>query len=134
RVVVAELTPEVASWCRGPLAILTQAAVADERVTIEIADVADVIARTAPGGWDAIVLDLYEGPHQATQRRDDPFYGPAALARSRAALKSGGVLAVWSEEPDAAFAQRLTAAGFALTVHRSGKGGRSHAVYLGVRP
>jgi spermidine synthase len=133
KVVVAELTPEVVDWCRGPLAVLTDGAVRDPRVRVEVADVARVIANAAPGSYDAIVLDLYEGPHAATQRGDDPFYGAAALARSHAALAPGGVLAIWSEEPDAPFQRRLTAAGFQTTTHRSGKGGRAHIVYLGVR-
>jgi spermidine synthase len=133
RVRVAELTPAVLAWCRGPLAALTSSAVDDPRVEVVIDDVAAVIARAAAGSLDAIVLDLYEGPHAATQRADDPFYGPAALARARAALKPGGVLAVWAEDPDAAFPRRLGAAGFDVTTHRAGKGGRSHVIHLGVR-
>ena len=133
RVVVAELNPVVADWCRGPLAPLTGAAAADPRVRVEIGDVAEVIRRTAPGSYDAILLDLYEGPHAATQRREDPHYGPSALARSHAALAPGGVLGVWSEEADDPFHRRMTAARFDVTVHRSGKGGRTHVVYLGRR-
>jgi spermidine synthase len=131
RVTVAELTPTVVDWCRGPLAPLTGAAVADPRVRVVIGDVADAIASGVR--YDAILLDLYEGPHGATQRHDDPFYGRAALARAHAALTPGGALAVWSEEPDAAFPNRLTAAGFDVSVHRPGRGGRTHVVYLGLR-
>lgn len=134
RVTVAELTPAVVRWCHGPARVASGDALADPRVTVEVDDVARVIAHAAQAGGDAryhgVVLDLYEGPHEATQRADDPFYGSAALARSRAALHPGGVLAVWSEEPDAAFARRLTAAGFEHALHRPGKGGRRHAVYL----
>lgn len=130
RVTVAELNPVVATWCRGPMAALTANAASDPRVTITIVDVARAIA-TAKAGYDAILLDLYEGPNAQTQRADDPFYGAAALARSKAALRPGGVLAVWSEDPDAGFARRFEKAGFAVTTHRSGKGGRSHVVYLG---
>jgi spermidine synthase len=133
RVTVAELTPEVAAWCRGPLAGLTGGAVSDPRVRVEITDVARVIAGAAPGAWDAILLDLYEGPNAATQRADDPFYGAAALARAHAALAPGGVLAVWSEDPDEAFPRRFAAAGFRVAVHRGGRGGRVHVVYLGTR-
>lgn len=133
RVVVAELTPAVVDWCRGPLAGLTGGAVLDPRVTVELADVARVIAGAAPGGFDAILLDLYEGPHAATQRPGDPFYGGAALARAHAALADGGVLAVWSEDADPPFARRLAAAGFDASSHRAGRGGRTHVVYLGVR-
>src|SRR5262249_13223820 len=74
-VTVAELNSIVFAWCRGPLAPLTGAAVADPRVTVTIADVSVVIANSRRDSWDAIVLDLYEGPHQASQRHDDPFYG-----------------------------------------------------------
>ncbi len=130
-VVVAELTPEVAAWCRGPLAALTGDAVADKRVRIEIDDVARLLADAPPGRLDAVLLDLYEGPHAASQRADDPHYGPAGLARAQAALAPGGVLAVWSEEPDRPFEERMAAAGFRLERHRAGRGGRHHVVYLG---
>jgi spermidine synthase len=132
-VVVAELTRAVADWCRGPLAPLTAGAAADPRVRVIIADVAAVIAGAPASAHDAIALDLYEGPHGATQRADDPVYGAAALARTRRALAPAGVLAVWSEERDAPFERRVEAAGFALEVHRAGRGGRSHVVYLGRR-
>lgn len=132
QVTVAELTAEVEDWCRGPLAPLTDAAVSDPRVRVVIGDVARVIADAPRAHYDAIVLDLYEGPHAATQRADDAFYGRAALDRSRAALAAGGVLAVWSEEPDGAFAHRFTMAGFAVAVHRLGAS-RTHIVYLGRR-
>jgi spermidine synthase len=128
-VVVAELTPAIETWCRGPLAPLTGAALDDPRVRVVIADVARTIADAPAGSYHAILLDLYEGPHAATQRTDDPFYGRAALAASRAALAAGGVLAVWSEDPDEDFARRLVTAGFELEVRRLGKP-RRHVVYL----
>jgi spermidine synthase len=131
-VVVAELTAAVGDWCQGPLAPLTGAAVLDPRVRLVIGDVARVIAEAPRGRYDAILLDLYEGPHAATQRHDDPFYGRAALGRSHAALAPGGVLAVWSEEPDKAFAQRFAAASFDVAIHRLGKT-RAHIVYVGRR-
>jgi spermidine synthase len=129
---VAELIPSVEQWCRGPLAVLTNAAVADPRVTVILGDVSRVIATAPPATYHAILLDLYEGPHAASQRGDDPFYGPGALARSAAALAPGGVLAVWSEDPDDAFLRRFRSAGFDVTVDRSGSS-RTHIVYLGVR-
>lgn len=131
RVTVVELNADVVAWCRGPLGVLTDRAVDDPRVTIDIADVAAVIARAQAGAYDAIVLDLYEGPHAATQRQDDPLYGPAALARAHRALAPGGVLAVWSEEADARFERRLADAAFVLEKHRVGRGGRAHLIYLG---
>jgi spermidine synthase len=131
-VVVAELTPEIETWCRGPLAALTGAALDDPRVRVVIGDVARTIAAAPRGHYHAILLDLYEGPHAATQRGDDPFYGGPALVRTRAALAAGGALAVWSEDPDEAFARRLASAGFEVDVHRLGKP-RRHVVYLARR-
>jgi spermidine synthase len=132
RVTVAEIEPAIVRWCRGPLAGLTGGAVDDRRVTIQMQDVAEVIA-AASQGFDAIILDLYEGPRDATQAREDPFYGPRALERTRAALAPGGVFAVWSEDADPAFAKRLRSAGFAVETHRPGKGGPRHVVYLAGR-
>lgn len=131
RVTVAELTPAVAAWCKGPLAVLTKGAVSDPRVRIVIDDVARVIAR-GRGSYDAILIDLYEGPNPATQRAGDPFYGPAALARTHAALADDGVFAVWSEDPDPRFAQRFAAAGFDVSTHKLGSS-RRHVVYLGLK-
>lgn len=131
-VVVAELTPEIEAWCRGPLAALTGAALDDPRVRVVIGDVARAIAGAPRGHYHAILLDLYEGPHAATQRTDDPFYSRAALAASRAALAAGGVLSVWSEDPDDAFARRLVTAGFEVEIRRLGKP-RRHVVYLARR-
>jgi spermidine synthase len=133
RVVVAELNAAVESWCRGPLAALTGGAILDPRVSIEIADVAAVIAAAPPGGLDAILLDLYEGPQEVARRAGGPFYGEAALRRAHAALSPAGVLAIWSEAPAAAFARRLAGAGFEVEAHRAGRGGRSHVIYLGRR-
>src|SRR4051812_42480760 len=130
QVTVAELTPEVETWCRGPLAPLTKGAANDPRVRIVIRDVARVIEEAAPGRFDAIVLDLYEGPHAASKRQNDPFYGRAALERSFAALAPGGVLAIWSEEENAVFQRRMIDCGFDTKVHHPG-GSRAYVVYLG---
>ncbi len=131
RVTVVELNPAVVEWCRGPLSALTDGAVADPRVTVVVADVAEHLMGAPKGGYDAILLDLYEGPHAATQRPNDPLYGATALGRTRAALKAGGVFAVWSEEADAPFERRLADAGFSVEKKRAGRGGRAHVVYLG---
>jgi spermidine synthase len=131
RVTVVELNADVAAWCRGPLSQLTAGAVDDPRVTIAVADVSDHLTKVARGSYDAILFDLYEGPHAATQSPDDPLYGPGALVRAREALRPGGVFAVWSEEPDARFERRLGDAGFRVEKHRAGRGGRAHVVYLG---
>ena len=135
RVVVAEIEPAIVAWCRGPLAPLTGDALSDPRVRVECTDVAPLIARTAAGPvsdrFDAIALDLYEGPRAADRARGDSFYGAAALARTCGAVSAGGVLAVWSEDPDRAFERRLGRAGFAVEAHRCGRGGRRHIVYVG---
>lgn len=130
RVVVAELNPKIHQWCLGPLAELTGGAASDPRVSVEIADVAGLIRDSANQGFDAVILDLYRGPHAQTDRRDDPIYGSRAIERTRAALKPGGIFAVWGENPDAGFEGRLVAAGFAVRCARPGKGGYRHAVWV----
>jgi spermidine synthase len=133
-VVVAELHPTVHAWCRGPLAVLTDNAVGDPRVTVEIGDVARRIRRTAVDGgesrFDAIVLDLYRGPHAKTHHSDDPLYGSRAIENMRAALMPCGVVAVWGENYDEGFDKRLRSAGFTVTTCRPGRGGLRHVVFL----
>jgi spermidine synthase len=133
-VVVAELNPIILTWCQGPIAHLTEAAASDPRVTVVIADVAEVIRTAARAGtsarFDAIILDLYEGPYEGDQGRGKYLYGKKALATSHTALTEGGVFAVWSEDPDQAFEKRLQAAGFTVSKQRPGRGGRRHVVYI----
>jgi spermidine synthase len=135
RVVLAELNPVVLAWCRGPLAALTNHAVADARVEVNICDVAQLIRLYARDPsvekLDAVILDLYTGPYVRSHKRDDPLYGSIAINRTHEALKPGGVFAVWGEDYDTGFARRLAEAGFASTHHRSGRGGSGHVVYLG---
>jgi spermidine synthase len=137
QVIVSELNPVIVAWCRGPLAELTKQAVDDPRVTVVIDDVAAVIARAAqPGGvpFDAILLDLYEGPGASRNALHDPFYGSRALKTTAAALSSGGVFAVWGENPDASFEKRLAAEGFIVNRARPGRGGLRHVVYVAQKP
>lgn len=135
QVVVAEINPVVLAWCRGPLAGLTQGAVTDPRVTVQLADVTELIRKGAQGTrFDAIVLDLYTGPHAGTDKQDDPLYGRRAIEHTRAALKPGGVLAVWGENYDAGFDKRLARAGFSVSTHRPGRGGLRHIVYVAQLP
>lgn len=129
-VVVAELNPVVVDWCRGPLAGLTGGALNDPRVRVEITDVAALVGNTAAGVFDAVIFDLYRGPHFHTDAQKDPLYGSRAIAKVRRALKPAGVFAVWGENPDEGFGQRLRAAGFAVTTERPGRGGLRHAVFL----
>jgi len=133
KVVVAEINPVVVEWCRGPLGPATDHAVLDPRVDVRVRDVSQVIADAPAGGFDLILLDLYEGPNSSTQAADDPFYGAGALARSHRALAPHGVLGVWSEDADAQFARRFSSARFSVTKHSIGRGGRRHIVYLGRR-
>ena len=133
RVVVAELNPIVVKWCQGPMADLTGGAVNDPRVTVEIVDVASMIRNSAKKGkdkrFDAIILDLYEGPFEAAKERGDYLYGDTALEMSGSALMPGGVFAVWSEDPDKDFEKRLVKVGFSFKRHRPAKGNR-HVVYI----
>ncbi len=132
-VVVAELNPVVVAWCRGPLAGLTRNAADDSRVLITIGDVAAVIERAAEPGaqkFDAIVIDLYEGPRSNTDGVNDPFYGIRALKTTAAALSSDGVFAVWGESAVTEFEKRLIASGFSVNALRPGRGGLRHVVYV----
>jgi len=134
RVTVADLNPVILDWCRGPLAHLTAGAAADPRVEVEIVDVARLIRRLAGDGrgdrFDAVVLDLYRGPHAQSHKRDDPLYGSRAIEFTRTILKPDGVFAVWGENYDAAFDKRLVTGGFAVSHERPGRGGLRHVVYV----
>ena len=135
RVVVAELNPVVVRWCGGPLRELTSGAVDDPRVKVEIADVAHLISRAATGKqkFDAIILDLYQGTHEANSDPEHPFYGRAALRLTRQALSPGGVFAAWTEDRDVRFESRLASAGFRLEEPKRASSGPRHVVYLGFR-
>lgn len=133
QVVVAELNPVVAAWCRGPLADLAGNAVNDPRVLVVIEDVSVVIAKAAEPGaeqFDAIIIDLYEGPGASSDALLDPFYGSRALKTTAAALSRDGVFAVWGENPDAGFEKRMAATGLSVDRQRPGRGGLRHVVYV----
>jgi spermidine synthase len=134
RIVVAELVPEVVDWARGAMAHVHGASLDDPRVEIVVGDVAGVIGR---GGWDAILLDVDNGPEGLTRRANDGLYDAAGLAAAKAALRPGGVLAVWSSAPHAVFARRARQAGFAVEELKvkAGPGRRqaSHVVWLAVK-
>lgn len=112
-VTVAEIVPEILEWARGPMRALTADCLDDARVTVVGDDVAMLID-AAREGYHAILLDVDNGPDGLTRRINDDLYGPNGLLAARAALTPGGVLAVWSAEPDPAFAARLRDAGFAV--------------------
>lgn len=136
RIVVAELVPAVVAWNRGPLAPISGHALEDARVEIREADVGAVI-RAEPAGFDAILLDVDNGPAALSRAANDRLYDAAGLAAARAALRPGGVLAVWSAGPDRKFNQRLRQAGFdveEVPVRARGKqGGARHTIWIAVR-
>jgi len=111
RIVVAELVPAIIDWARGPMQALAEGCLDDPRVEVRIGDVGAVIGS---GGYDAILLDVDNGPDGLTRAANDRLYSSTGLARARAALRPGGVLAIWSAGADAAFTRRLTRAGFAV--------------------
>jgi spermidine synthase len=135
-IAVVDLNQQVVAWCQGPLAALTDHATADRRVQISVGDVAKTIAGAPGEHYDAILLDLYEGPRERRPgARPDPLYGIEAVERDWTALRPGGVLAVWSEEADPSYETRLVRTGFRVQLHRAGGGGgRTHVIYVGVRP
>jgi spermidine synthase len=135
-VTVAELVPEVVTWARGPLAAIHGESLSDARVTIFEGDVAALITQ-APGVFDAILLDVDNGPEGLTRRANDDLYDAYGLRQARAALAAGGVLSVWSATPHPAFAKRLASAGFKveeLRVRANGRGGGArHVIWLGTK-
>jgi spermidine synthase len=135
-VAAAELVPEVIDWARGPMAELTAGCLDDPRVTIIVDDVAAVIARSR-GSYDAILLDVDNGPDGLTRPQNDRLYSGGGLAALKAALKPGGILAVWSVAPDAAFTRRLKASGFAVDQiearARTNEKGPRHTIWLAER-
>jgi spermidine synthase len=132
-VTVAELVPEILAWARGPMAAVAAGCLDDPRVRVVEADVAEAIADAA-GGYDAILLDVDNGPDGLVRAENNRLYAPRGLAAARAALRPGGVLAVWSAAPDARFVTRLKAAGFAVDevavkARQNGKGPR-HVIWF----
>lgn len=135
-ITIAELVPAVVAWARGPMAELHAGTLDDPRVTIFEGDVGAAI-RGANAAYDAILLDVDNGPDGLSRPGNDALYGAKSLAEARRALAPGGILAVWSSHPDPRFTQRLKQAGFATEekrVRARGKSGARHMIWLGVRP
>jgi spermidine synthase len=133
---VAELVPEIVDWARGPMAHLHAGTLDDPRVSIHVGDVGAII-RAGTGRYDAILLDVDNGPDGLSREGNDALYTAAGLQQARSALKSGGVLAVWSSGPDANFTRRLLKTGFSVTeetvrARRTG-GGARHTIWLAGR-
>jgi spermidine synthase len=136
-IAVAELVPAVVAWARGPMAALFAGSLDDPRLTVWQADVAAVISE-ARGRYDAILLDVDNGPGGLNREANDGLYSLAGLAAAAAALKPGGVLAVWSATPDSGFVQRLKRSGCAVEEKHLRAAGRKrgarHVVWLARRP
>lgn len=132
RVTVVELVPAIVEWARGPLSDTFGGCLDDARVDVVEADVGDVLG-TARSNYDAILLDVDNGPDGLTKGSNDRLYGPVGLSTARTALKPGGLLAVWSAHPDSGFSRRLRDAGFAVETHqiraRRNKGAR-HTIWI----
>jgi spermidine synthase len=137
QVVIWELNPTIYQWCQGPLSNLTRGAVSDPRVCVKIGNVVQGIGNASKNRgsdrFDAIILDLYRGPHSRTDKKNDPIYGSQAIADTHKALNPGGTFAVWGEDHDEGFMKRLTREGFSVEFKRPGKGGYSHAVFLATK-
>jgi len=136
-VVVVELFAAVVEWCRGPLAELAARPLDDPRVEVVVADLALHLQRD-DRTWDVILLDVDNGPEALTVARNDRLYSAVGLERLRSRLRPGGVLAVWSAEPDQAFARRLRRVGLTVrceAVPARGRGhqGPEHCVFLARR-
>ena len=135
-VTVAELVPAVVAWNRGPLSGLAGHPLQDGRVTVQEVDVAQVL-RAASQAYDAILLDVDNGPEGLARKENDWLYARPGLEAAHTALRPAGVLAVWSAAPHQVFAQRLRRVGFAVDeVHvpaRSSGKGRRHIIWLARR-
>jgi spermidine synthase len=136
RIVVAELVPAVIAWARGPMADLFGDSLEDPRANILSADVVEVI-QSQPSAFDAILLDVDNGPEALIRKANDALYNPKGLKAIRRALRPGGVLAVWSSGPNGSFSRRLRDAGFEVnevgvraTTKRSGA---HHVIWFATR-
>ena len=133
---VVELIPAIVKWAREPMAALSQDCLDDGRVAITVGDVCDVIIK-ADREYDAILLDVDNGPDGLTHEANDRLYSMAGLAAAKKALRSNGILAVWSSEGDTRFTARLKKSGFAVNVNvvparSNGKGAR-HTIWLATK-
>ncbi|RUW24594.1 hypothetical protein EN858_28290 [Mesorhizobium sp. M4B.F.Ca.ET.215.01.1.1] len=135
-VTIAELVPAVIAWARGPMAGIFDGCLDDPRVTIQESDVGRVIG-AGKSAWDAILLDVDNGPEGIVYKGNDVLYGATGLGQARAALRPGGVLAVWSQGPDSGFTRRLKQAGFAVEEVKArahGKRGARNVIWIATAP
>lgn len=136
RVTVAELVPGIIEWARGPMAAVTDGCLDDRRVTVTMGDVAEVIGQST-SGYDAILLDVDNGPDGLTRPANDGIYSSAGLTAAKKALRPGGVLAIWSAAPDPAFTKALERAGLAVetvkTRARENGKGPAHVIWFATK-
>ncbi|MFH1932439.1 MAG: hypothetical protein ABIN18_12740 [Pseudomonadota bacterium] len=136
-ITVSELIPAVVRWNREHLRHLAGMPLDDPRVSVEEEDVAETISKRK-SAWDAILLDVDNGPDGLTRKANDRLYSRSGLKTSFSALCPGGILAVWSSGADEAFTRRLKQCGFqtetvTVPARKSGKGGR-HTIWLAGKP
>jgi len=133
-VVVAELLPAIVEWNRGVLGALAAHPLRDRRVRVEFGDVA-VTLREGKGRFDAVLLDVDNGPSAFAQQTNGALYGDAGVAVARAALRAEGVYAVWSARDDVKFQHRMRYNGFQVESHRVRgrlkRGGPVHTIFVG---
>jgi spermidine synthase len=134
KVVVAELVPQVVEWNRGPLGPLAGNPLNDQRVRVDVANVADSLS-SAPAQFDVVILDVDNGPAAFTAEKNAALYDHDGIADTRRALNPGGVLAVWAARQDPTFVQRLRNARFTAEVHHvrghTNNRGPRHTIYIG---
>jgi spermidine synthase len=133
---VAELSSALVTWNREHVGALASHPLDDRRVRVSIGDVYDRIATAAPDALDAILLDVDNGPEPLVSASNARLYAPQGIAHCRAALRVGGVLAVWSAAPDEAYGRRLCEGGFETRSHRvraRAGGRRRHVVFVAVK-
>lgn len=137
RVTVAELIPEVVEWNRGPLGECAGMPLADERSHVRLGDIAELIKQQKPD-FDAILLDVDNGPEGITNSENNWLYTTAGLNALYNSLRPQGMLAVWSAGQDSVFVTQLKKAGFKVTekvvrARPGGKGSR-HTIFLAKKP
>ncbi len=136
-ITVCELIPAVVQWNKKYLGHLAKTPLNDPRVLIETKDVMETI-QDKKAAWDAILLDVDNGPEGLTRKANDRLYNTSGLRQSFAALSPGGILAVWSSGPSDAFSRRLKQCGFqtqikSVRARKSGKGSK-HTIWLAAKP
>lgn len=135
-VTVAELVPEVVDWNKGPLGECAGYPLRNPRTRVHVGDVAELLRR-GQAAYDAVLLDVDNGPEGMTHHGNDWLYSPAGLSAAQRTLRPGGVLAIWSATPEPRFTTRLKGAGFRTEVHtvraRPGRGAH-HTIWLAHAP